>query len=107
MDVLTWLYRCDSVYSSPQPRRARPSSEVSLRGSQLSILRAPPRPHTHSLGECFLGARSVPSLRAGDGAPWTIGLCPGARRHHIYRSGLCTEKEARYSDPSYPLPPWP
>lgn len=43
MDILTWLYRCDSVYSSPHPRRARPSSEVSLRGSQLSIVRAPRR----------------------------------------------------------------
>ena len=32
MDSLTWLYRCHPVFSSPQPRRVRPSSEVSFRG---------------------------------------------------------------------------
>ena len=82
-----WLSdRCHSIFSSPQPWRSRPPSEVSFRGSQLSVVRAPrrscsapPRPCTHLLSECFLGARSVPGLRAGDGAPWTVGLCPGAR----------------------------
>ena len=112
--VLTRLSdRCHSIFSSPQPWRLRPSSGVSFRGSQLSIVRAPhrscsapPRPCTHSLSECFLGARSVPGLRAGDGAPWTIGLCPGARVVTTFNALACVPKR-RSSTLTPHIPPSP